>query len=126
VAISNHRLLAFDGARVTFSYKDYARGNQRRTMTLAAPAFLRRFIQHILPRGFVRIRQFGFLANAHRAARVAFARTALASNSPPSGATVAQELRPRWTCPHCGGAMTIGPVLSAIQLAAATWRLDTS
>jgi Putative transposase len=64
VAISNHRLLAFDGDQVTFSYKDYAHAGQQRTMTLRATEFLRRFVQHVLPRGFVRIRQFGFLANA--------------------------------------------------------------
>src|SRR6185295_15741467 len=52
VAISNHRLLAFDGEHVTFSYKDYAQGAARRTMTLTAMEFLRRFVQHILPRGF--------------------------------------------------------------------------
>ena len=66
VAISNHRLLAFDGDRVTFQWKDYAHGDQRRTMTLSAMEFLRRFVQHILPRGFVRIRQSGFLANTCR------------------------------------------------------------
>ena len=71
VAISNHRLLAFDGEHVTFQWKDYAHGDQRRTMTLTAMEFLRRFVQHILPRGFVRIRQSGFLANTCRAARVA-------------------------------------------------------
>ena len=64
VAISNHRLLAFDGECVTFQWKDYAHGDQRRTMTLTAMEFLRRFVQHILPRGFVRIRQSGFLASA--------------------------------------------------------------
>ena len=68
VAISNHRLLAFDGEHVTFPWKDYAHGDQRRTMTLTAMEFLRRFVQHILPRGFVRIRQSGFLANTCRAA----------------------------------------------------------
>ena len=73
VAISNHRLLAFDGDRVTFRWKDYAHGDQRRTMTLSAMEFLRRFVQHILPRGFVRIRQSGFLANMCRAARRALA-----------------------------------------------------
>ena len=66
VAISNHRLLAFDGERVTFQWKDYAHGDQSRTMTLSAMEFLRRFVQHILPRGFVRIRQSGFLANTCR------------------------------------------------------------
>jgi hypothetical protein len=57
VAISNHRLVAFDGDRVTFQWKDDAHGDQRRTMTLSAMEFLRRFVQDILPRGFVRIRQ---------------------------------------------------------------------
>ena len=87
VAISNHRLLAFDGEHVTFSYKDYAHGDQRRTMTLTAMEFLRRFVQHILPRGFVRIRQSGFLANTCRAARVALARTSrhtVAAAPPPT------------------------------------------
>ena len=57
VAISNHRLLAFDGERVTFRWKDYAHGSRQRKMTLNASEFLRRFAQHILPRRFVRIRQ---------------------------------------------------------------------
>src|SRR5438105_4821484 len=62
VAISNHRLLAFDGERVTFRWKDYVQGARWRTMTLTAMEFLRRFVQHVLPRGFVRIRQFDYLA----------------------------------------------------------------
>jgi hypothetical protein len=70
VAISNHRLRAFDGDRVTFQWKDYAHGDQSRTMTLPAMEFLRRFIQHVLPRGFVRIRHFGYLASACRTARL--------------------------------------------------------
>ena len=63
VAISNHRLLAFEDDRVTFRWKDYAHGNKKRKMTLSADEFLRRFLLHVLPRGFVRIRHFGFLAN---------------------------------------------------------------
>ena len=74
VAISNHRLIAFDGERVTFQWKDYAHGHQWRTMTLTAMEFLRRFVQHVLPRGFVRIRQFGYLASTCRTARLALAR----------------------------------------------------
>ena len=68
VAISNHRLLAFDGEHVTFRWRDYAHGSKKRKMTLSGAEFLRRFVQHILPRGFVRIRQYGFLANRCRAA----------------------------------------------------------
>ena len=56
VAISNHRLLSFDGKRVSFCWKDYAHGNKQKVMTLDAAEFLRLFAKHILPRGFVRIR----------------------------------------------------------------------
>jgi hypothetical protein len=68
VAISNHRLVSFDGDRVTFRWKDYAHGNKERKMTVLAEEFLRRFLLHVLPKGFVRIRHFGFMANAQRAA----------------------------------------------------------
>ena len=125
VAISNHRLLAFDGEHVTFSYKDYARGDQRRTMTLTAMEFLRRFVQHILPRGFVRIRQSGFLANTCRVARVALARTVLATPVPSAPATDTPA-RATWTCPRCGAAMIVGPILAALHLAAVTWSFDSS
>jgi Putative transposase len=133
VAISNHRLLAFDGDRVTFSYKDYAHGNARRTMTLTAIEFLRRFVQHILPHGFVRIRQSGFLANTCRTARVTRARTLLAT-SPPSAAptdaaasqVTAAPTHATWACPRCGAGMIIGPILSALQLATAAFGFDTS
>ena len=130
VAISNHRLIAFDGAHVTFSYKDYVRGDQRRTLTLSAVEFLRRFVQHILPRGFVRIRQSGFLANTCRAARLARARTVISApvSSVPTSTpeTTAAPTRATWTCPHCGAAMHVGPILSALQLATLTWGFDTS
>jgi hypothetical protein len=69
LAISNHRLTSFDGERVTFRWKDYAHGSQTRQMTLLATEFLRRFFLHVLPKDFVRIRHFGFLANRFRAAR---------------------------------------------------------
>ncbi len=133
VAISNHRLRAFDGDRVTFQWKDYAHGDQSRTMTLAAMEFLRRFVQHILPRGFVRIRQAGFLANTCRAARVALARTLLATPSTAAASadattTVTTEAATRatWACPRCGAAMIIGPILSALRLATVTLGFDTS
>jgi hypothetical protein len=134
VAISNHRLLAFDGDHVTFSYKDYAHGDQRRTLRLTAMEFLRRFVQHILPRGFVRIRQTGFLANGCRTARVTLARQLLASPPAPTPATesaaqpsAADDVpRATWRCPHCGAAMIVGPILSPLQLATLTWSFDTS
>ena len=62
IAISNHRLQAFDGEHVTFRWKDYAHGGKQRKMTLLATEFLRRFFLHVLPKGFVRIRYFGFVA----------------------------------------------------------------
>src|SRR6266404_3376922 len=79
VAISNHRLLAFDQERVTFHWKDYAHGGKQGKMTLGATEFLRRFFLHVLPRGFVRIRHFGFLANRFRASRLALSRQLLSS-----------------------------------------------
>jgi hypothetical protein len=132
VAISNHRLLAFNGEHVTFAYKDYAQGDQRRTMTLTAMEFLRRFVQHILPRGFVRIRQSGFLANTCRTARVILARTLLATLPMSPAATDAAALateapaRVTWPCPRCGAAMIVGPILSALQLTTAAFGFDTS
>jgi predicted RNA-binding Zn-ribbon protein involved in translation (DUF1610 family) len=133
VAISNHRLLAFDGARVTFQWKDYAHGDRRRTMTLSAMEFLRRFVQHILPRGFVRIRQSGFLANTCRGARVALARPALATLSTAAASTGATATAPpetatgaSWACPRCGAPMIVGPILSMLHLATLTLGFDTS
>jgi hypothetical protein len=63
VAISNRRLLACKDGTVTFRWKDYQRGNRQRTLTLDAVEFLRRFLLHVLPRGFQRLRHYGFLAN---------------------------------------------------------------
>jgi hypothetical protein len=129
VAISNHRLLAFDGDHVTFQWKDYAHNDQRRTMTLSAMEFLRRFVQHILPRGFVRIRQSGFLANTCRTMRVALARTllgAVRTTIAPAPTTTEAPTVDTWACPRCGAAMIFGPILSALQLRTITFGWDTS
>lgn len=128
VAISNHRLLAFDGQRVTFRWKDYAHGNKQRQMTLAATEFLRRFVQHVLPRGFVRIRQFGFLANSCRTARLQLVRELLTAGTPTpreACASATSEAR-TWSCPRCGEPMRIGPPLSALELAARCSFFDSS
>ena len=79
VAISNSRILSFDGGRVTFFWKDYADGNKTKAMTLHAVEFIRRFLLHILPSGFVRIRQFGFLANRVRREKLAICRALLSA-----------------------------------------------
>jgi hypothetical protein len=75
VAISNHRLIALENGRVTFTYRDRADGNQKKRMTLDALEFIRRFLLHVLPRGFVKIRYFGFMAHRHKIKYVALIRS---------------------------------------------------
>lgn len=84
LAISNHRLLKLENGQVTFSWKDYARGNQQRLMTLKTDEFIRRFLLHVLPRGFQRIRQFGLLANRQRRYKLALCRTLLGAAACPT------------------------------------------
>lgn len=127
VAISNHRLLAFDGERVTFRWKDYAHGSKQRKMTLSSAEFLRRFAQHILPRGFVRVRQYGFLANRCRTDNLAVARRLLAiTPQPPEACQNSVTDAPAWRCPQCGGMMQIGANLTARQLAQRCKFFDSS
>jgi hypothetical protein len=126
VAISNHRLLDFDGESVTFRWKDYAHGNKQRKMTLTAMEFLRRFIQHVLPRGFVRIRYFGFLANRCRSRLTLLCRELQGSIpvdlSPEASATASAT----WTCPRCGSIMLICERFTAQQFARELTAFDTS
>jgi hypothetical protein len=117
VAISNHRLLAFDGERVTFRWRDYAHGNQQRQMTLAATEFLRRFFLHVLPKGFVRIRQFGFLTSRFRKVRLQLCRELLTPDC--SSAAPDHEPPPDcsiWHCPQCGTVMIILQRFAAAEL----------
>jgi hypothetical protein len=113
VAISNTRLIAHDGRGVTFRYKDYRADGlaQRKTMTLATGEFIRRFMLHILPKGFHRIRHYGLFANAARAANVARLRELIGIAPPPGEAASPSEDQPVETvlpsCPCCGGRMTI-------------------
>ena len=79
VAISNHRLESIDEGRVSFRYKDYARGRRLRTLRLDAPEFIRRFLLHALPKGFVRIRRYGLMANAQREQKLGLCRELLGS-----------------------------------------------
>jgi hypothetical protein len=115
IAISNHRLLAFDGERVTFRWKDYAHGGKQRKMTLLGTEFLRRFFLHVLPQGFVRIRHFGFLANRFRGVLLPLCRELLAMlpKSPP--ATAAED-RSAWHCPRCRAEMVVVQRFSAEEL----------
>ncbi len=81
VAISNRRLVSFENGKVTFRWKDYAHGNRNRTMTLDADEFIRRFLLHSLPKGFQRIRQYGFLANRVREQKLSLCRELLSDSS---------------------------------------------
>jgi hypothetical protein len=109
VAISNRRLIAFNEAGVTFRYKDYRRdgADRQQVMTLAADEFIRRFLLHVLPRGFHRIRHYGLLAGTARKASLALARELLAVAPPPDDDTPEEPLDPRPPCPCCGGRMVI-------------------
>ena len=120
VAISNHRLLSVDEGDVRFRYKDYAHGNQRKVMTLAAPEFIRRFLLHVLPAGFMRIRHYGLIANRTKRAKLALARAAL------DRPAVTETLEPESVeafclrvlnfdlhqCPHCklGRMIVVAPI----------------
>jgi putative transposase/transposase-like zinc-binding protein len=115
VAISNHRLLSVDDNEVRFRWKDYAHHNQRRTMTLSNEEFLRRFLQHVLPKGFPRIRYFGWLANRRRGALLPLCRSLLARLPPQPPAVVTGE-SPLWCCPVCHGPMRVVERLTATQI----------
>ena len=82
VAISNERLIRLQDGRVTFRWKDYRAGNKQKLMTLEAEEFIRRYLLHVLPRGFVRIRHFGWLANTHREQKLALCRKLLGVEQP--------------------------------------------
>jgi hypothetical protein len=112
VAISNSRLISADGKAVTFKWKDYRiEGHDRyKTMTLPAGEFIRRFLIHVLPKGLHRIRHYGLLANANRAANIARARELLAVPPRPSELQAADGNEPpslSRPCPCCGGRMII-------------------
>ena len=98
IAIANSRLVAFDGERVTFKWKDYrAKGDARyKLMTLDADEFIRRFLIHVLPDGFHRIRHYGLFANANRADNIALARRLLGVPDP-APSSRASDRRRKWS-----------------------------
>jgi Putative transposase len=111
VAISNHRLVAFENDRVSFRWRDYAHGSKKKVMSLSAHEFLRRFLLHVLPGGLVRIRHFGIFANRRRSAALQRCRSML-------GITPSADLPeiPRPRCPVCSGTMLIVERLMNSQL----------
>ena len=119
VAISNYRLVALDNGKVTFRWRDSAHGNKKKLMTLPVDEFLRRFLLHLLPRGFVRIRNFGFLANRRRARLLPLCRQLLSvstENTPAIATRPTSRSGPLWHCPKCGGAMRMVERISPAQL----------
>ena len=119
VAISNSRLVALSEGNVTFRWRDSAHNNKKRLMTLAVEEFLRRFLLHLLPRGFVRIRNFGFLANRRRATLLPLCFQLFRSSenmSSPAPSPSTDQPRSLWSCPVCGGTMHVVERLSAAQL----------
>jgi hypothetical protein len=109
VAISNRRLIRFDETGVTFRYKDYRRNgpDRQQVMTLAADEFIRRFLLHVLPRGFHRIRHYGLLAGSARKTSIERARELLAVAPSANGDMPAEPPDTRPPCPCCGGHMVI-------------------
>ncbi len=110
IAISNSRIVGFDGERVSFRYRDYAHDNVSKTMTLQADEFLRRFLMHVVPTHFVRIRYYGFMANRLRVHSIERARVLLDAQKPALTQTHTEPLEQ--PCLQCGqGIMrTVGPV----------------
>ena len=110
VAISNNRLISMDDGKVRFRWKDYRDDNRQKTMTLEADEFIRRFLIHVLPDGFHRIRYFGFLSNCHRAQKLALCRKLLGMATTELAADPRADYRDRFEaltgqslreCPHC-------------------------
>jgi hypothetical protein len=119
VAISNHRLVALTDGDVTFRWRDSAHGNKKRLMTLSVDEFLRRFLLHLLPRGFVRIRNFGFLANRQRALLLPLCLRLLQGpeSIPVTSIAISSDRpHPPGNCPVCGATMHVVERLSAAQL----------
>jgi hypothetical protein len=119
VAISNHRLVSFIDGQVTFRWRDSAHQNELKLLTLAVDEFLRRFLLHILPRGFVRIRNFGFLAHRKRATLLPLCFQLLGSAQPPQvqpHASSTEDSPPLWRCPKCDGPMKIIERLTATEI----------
>jgi hypothetical protein len=108
VAISNQRLVSLENGRVTFRWKNYAHASEPATMTLKAEEFIRRFLLHVLPKGFVKVRHFGFLANRGRRDKVLLCRKLLAASSTTPPGVVPHDLHSKGPevdtvdrCPHC-------------------------
>jgi hypothetical protein len=124
VAISNHRLVKLEDGRVTFRYRDYAESRKEKLLTLSAGEFLRRFVMHVLPKGFMKIRHYGLLASRQREQRLRQARRLLlavtvltAVVAAPSSTCV--EAAPLAKCPRCGGTRLVRCPLASLECVSA-------
>jgi hypothetical protein len=117
VAISNHRLVSFVGGKVTFRWRDSAHNNEQKLLTFTVDEFLRRFLLHVLPKGFVRIRNFGFLANRRRATLLPLCFHLLGSSQQTQQelSTANDPNNPR-LCPKCGAPMMVIERLTATEI----------
>ena len=133
VAISNHRLVDLADGRVSFRWKDYAHGGRQGIMTLEAVEFVRRFLMHVLPAGFVRVRHYGLLANRHRQEKLARCRELLGMAVTPQADTAPTDpdpvtptvhettVTPTRVCPRCGaGRMVVVAEFPPMPSAAGT------
>jgi Putative transposase/Transposase zinc-binding domain len=119
VAISNHRLVSLADGQVTFRWRDSAHHNEQKLMALALDEFLRRFLLHILPQGFVRIRNFGFLANRRRATLLPLCFQLLGSAQQPQteqNVSSTKDSSDLWRCPKCAGPMKVIERLTAAEI----------
>jgi hypothetical protein len=137
IALTNHRLVSLENGTVTFHWRDYRHHNKLKTRTLPAEEFIRRFLLHVLPAGFQRLRHYGFLGNRARQAKLALCRQLLAVASPPPGsATPSVDYRARYEqltgrsleiCPGCGRGRMVR--VERLPAARAAWPIverDTS
>ena len=121
IAISNRRLISVDDSKVTFTWKDHRNGAAANTMTLAVDEFMRRFLLHVLPDGFQRIRHYGFLANGHRRTKITLIRELLGAAVQPPVVAASADDEPHLEkvtasaatspCPCCGGTMAVIEIL---------------
>jgi hypothetical protein len=119
VAISNHRLLSFIDGQVTFRWRDSADHNKQKLRSLPVGKFLSRFLLHLLPQGFVRIRHFGFLASRRRAKLLplCFQLLCAAQQPPHEEHTPSTDDSPKlYPCPKCGGPMKVSERLTAAEI----------
>ncbi|HVH87549.1 MAG TPA: IS91 family transposase, partial [Terriglobales bacterium] len=120
VAISNHRLVSLTDGQVTFRWRDSAHHNEQKLLPLSLDEFLCRFLLHILPKSFVRIRNFGFLANRKRATFLPLCFPLLGSEQQPQAkqqhATSTEDCPDLWRCPKCGGPMKVIERLTAAEI----------